>query len=88
MLGESYEICFATMESIHRGFCPLALTALCILILHRRDKALGPLDCKFHVALDERGRWHVKGHNLAGVPHLHAITPGDEVPDGVVAPHM
>ncbi len=88
MLGESYEIFFATMRSIHRGFGPLALTALCILILHRRGKALGPLDCKLHVALDQRAQWHVKGHSVAGLPDLHAITPGDEVPDGVVAPHM
>ncbi len=76
------------MESIHRGFCQLALTATCILILNREDKALGPLDCNLHVALNQRVQLHVKGHNLAGVPHLHAITPGDEIPNGIVAPHM
>jgi len=86
MLGESYEIFFATMRSIHRGFGPLALTALCILILRRRDEALGPLDCKLLSIRECSGM--SKGHNLAGLPHLHAITPGDKVPNGVVAPHM
>jgi hypothetical protein len=76
------------MRSVHRGFCPLALTKLCILILRREDKALGLLDCKFHVAFNERVQLHVKGHNVARVPHLHAITPSDEIPDGIVAPHM
>ena len=76
------------MESTRRGFCLLALPALCILILHRRNKALDLLDCKFHVAFNERVQSHVKGHNVARVPHLHAITPSDEIPDGIVAPHM